>query len=72
MSRSAWRPSASLRPGRSRQARVAHLIDPAIAVLAHALDGDTRVPPSVKLSAAKDVLDRAGLKSIDTLDIHRL
>ena len=46
---------------RAARNRIAHLIDPAIEVLEERLQDKT--DPGHALSAAKDVLDRAGLKT---------
>jgi hypothetical protein len=50
---------------RAAQLRVASLVDPAIAKLAAAVQAainDPDFPPQLQVAAARDVLDRAGLK----------
>lgn len=48
--------------------RLAALVDPAIGVLAKAMK-DQKKQPASALAAARDVLDRAGLKPADQIEI---
>jgi hypothetical protein len=48
--------------------RLLSLVDPALGVLAHALDQKDKQLPAA-LAAAKDVLDRAGFKEADKLQL---
>lgn len=48
--------------------RLLELVDPALSEMSKILD-DKSVPPAVKVTAIKDVLDRAGLAGIQRLEI---
>ena len=53
---------------RKAASRVAELVDPAIDIPEKTIKGDN-ILAAVALAAAKDILDRAGLKAIDKLEI---
>jgi hypothetical protein len=57
---------------RSAKMRLLELVDPALATLGRAVSSTrTGIPTAVEISAAKDILDRAGFKPVEkTMDVN--